>query len=367
MTERSRLWAWTINSRDSHPHEIPTAPELTIGVNGVLYYKYQMEAGATGRKHIQGCIRFQTVKSMEQVKSVLGCPWVHLEKSRNWKALVDYCGKEETRIGATVEEGNSGEQGKRTDLMAVASGLRSGMTCKQIAEQYPETYMRYPKGVHMLAAALHEPRRRDNLQVFCLHGETGVGKSHFIHKYFPDCYVLAENKNPWMDGYNQEKVVVFEEYGPNQMSINSLKRYLDIYKCNAPVKGGFVPWNPELIFITTNSEMARWYDPASVGEHDFAALQRRMTWITLGRSRSDNEKLLVITLRSRGIDIQGADHIVNAAPTAVAANADAGDAVVDMAPQAIPETVGCLSQHSGELLRTDFVDPTLDDMVGWRD
>lgn len=367
---RSKIWAWTINARDSHPHETPTAPVLEIGVANVIYYKYQMEMGETGRKHIQGCIRFLTLKSMDQVKGVLGCPWAHVEVARNWKALVDYCGKEETRIGGTKEEGDSGQQGKRTDIAAVATGLKAGMTCQQIAQQYPETYMRYPKGITMLHAAMHEPLFRPNLKVFCLYGTTGIGKTYFVHKHFPKHYVVADMKSPWMDGYNQENVVLFDDYGPNMMPIDHLKRYLDIYRCSAPIKGGFVPWNPRIIFMTTNHRLGHWYNGGLVGDYDIAALQRRLTWIELTENRVSNEILIVNVMRQAGVPVPNSDHIqdASAAADAAATREDVdGGAMPDAPTQTSPQGIHDLSQHAIDLVRTDYVEPTIEDMILLRD
>lgn len=367
---RSKIWAWTINARADHPGEVPTAPVLRLNTDGVLFYKYQMESGDSGTKHIQGCIRFCTMKSLVQVKKILNCPWAHCEIARNWKALVDYCGKEDTRIGATVEEGSPGEQGKRTDLTAVASGIKSGLTPQQIAAEYPETYIKYPKGIQALAAALHEPRYRDNLKVFCLYGPTGVGKTFFVHKFYPSHYAVFDMKTPWFDGYSNHKTVLFDDYGPKMMQVDYLKRFLDKYKCTAPVKGASVAWNPELIFITTNHALGNWFEGSTVGDHDFAAIRRRMTWIELTADRIVNEKLIIDTLYTSGVTVPGVDYTVHTVGAAHATAAGAvGDAtpMPDVATQPLPDDADCIGYGSLDLLRTDYVEPSVDQMILLRD
>lgn len=359
---RSKIWAWTINARDTHPLETPTAPVLQINLNNVLFYKYQMERGESGRLHIQGCVRFSTMKSLEQVKSVLGCPWAHVEIARNWKALVEYCGKEETRVGGTTEAGNPGEQGKRTDLAAVATGIKAGMTPKMIAEQYPETFVKFHRGIACLAATLHEPAYRPHLKVFCLYGPAGVGKTYFVHKHYPDHYVVADMKSPWMDGYSNHKTVLFDDYGPNMMPIDLLKRFLDKYKCSAPFKGGFAPWNPDIIFITTNHRLGSWYNGGLVGDHDIAALERRMTWIELSHDRIDNEVRIVRSMRRAGIAVPNSDDVQDT-PAAAGAAVAALPHMADMPAETIPEVGDDLSQCAIDLTRTDFVEPNIDQLM----
>lgn len=304
--QRSRIFAWTINAREAYPTEVPTAPQLRVGVGGVAFYRYQMERGENGRLHLQGCIRFHTTKSMEQVKAVLGCPWAHIEVAHHWNDLVAYCGKEHTRVGATVEEGSPGEQGKRTDLHAVATALRGGCAVAEIAAQYPETYIKFHKGVEALHHMQHPPKHRPHLKVFLLYGQTGVGKTFFVNKYYPDHYDVADQSRPWFCGYNQEKVVLFDEYGPHMMPIDFLKKVLDVYKCKVPVKGGHVAWNPDIIFITSNHRIHEWWDPGRIGAHDLDAIARRITVIDLGPDRVANEAKIINVMHTYGIQVPGA-------------------------------------------------------------
>ena len=59
------------------------------------------------------------------------------------------------------------------------------------------------------------------------------------------------------------------------MNVNILKRILDRYPMDVPVKGGHVRWNPETIVMTSNDPLEEWYPGLS--RENLLALKRRMT------------------------------------------------------------------------------------------
>lgn len=84
-----------------------------------------------------------------------------------------------------------------------------------------------------------------------------------------------ERNATWFDGYNFEHVVLFDEMGPDALSIQRMKKLLDRYKEQVPVKGGFVAWCAEVVILTSNYPMMEWWPKASAA--DFSALARRVT------------------------------------------------------------------------------------------
>lgn len=91
---------------------------------------------------------------------------------------------------------------------------------------------------------------------------------------FPDAYVMADNKAPWADGYNDQRELVLEEFGPCMMNINWLKRILDVYTLSLPVKGGFQTAFYDTVIITSNQRVEEWYPGAA--REDIDALRRRI-------------------------------------------------------------------------------------------
>jgi hypothetical protein len=369
-TQKLRLWAFTINGVNGLP---PNKPNLVIGDNKLLYYKYQLEKGEQcGTLHYQGCLRFADSMSMAQVKTILGDPTAHLEGVKQWEAMRKYCGKAETRQDGPWEEGNAGEQGKRKDLETLAEVVKRGVPIAEIAEEYAAEFIKYNRGILALRQTLQAPRKRLNLKCFLLYGDTGIGKSWTLNELFPDAYRLACARTPWANGYDGQRVVIIEEFGPGMMDINILKRLLDIYPVQAPTKGGMVAWNPDLIFITTNTEVPAWYPGrASV---DILAVQRRLIRIDLVdlSKRPDlriedtwplNRGIIIETLRRHGENVRTPEDEAIAAPT-VAVREVVPEAQVDVCclsdgEATVPGRRSPLRRHQARILHRTTSETTL--------
>jgi len=89
MTDKSTRWAFTAYEDQWHLFT-GTMPEL------IAEWGWQTElTPTTGKKHYQGFLRTHRQVRFPQIRQVL--PDVHLEISRNWSALLNYCKKEDTR------------------------------------------------------------------------------------------------------------------------------------------------------------------------------------------------------------------------------------------------------------------------------
>jgi len=272
---KSRQWQFTINT-EQHAL-VPTDPRPLFGAN-VVFWKFQLEAAPlTGRLHYQGCLRLKGPLALEGAKKSLGVVSAHMEPAKCWSSLVKYCGKEDSRIEGPWEHGEVGGQGQRSDLKKATDLLMAGATMASVIDECPETYVKYAKGLGMMRDALRPPIHRESLKVYCLAGTTGTGKTFTAHELCPDIYTVFCSRAPWFDGYNGESAILLDEMGPGQMDINFLKRFLDKYKMQLPIKGGSVAMRATTIFITTNYEMSQWYPKAS--DSDMHALRRRIEWV----------------------------------------------------------------------------------------
>lgn len=64
--------------------------------------KYQTEeCPDTGKKHYQGCI--QTIRQMRFAAIRKLLPGIHIEKARNWQALLQYCQKTDSKVSGGKE------------------------------------------------------------------------------------------------------------------------------------------------------------------------------------------------------------------------------------------------------------------------
>lgn len=269
---KARCWSVTIPCRGEEVR--PQDPDVSLR-NGLLYFVFQLEScPLTGRLHFQGAFRFNRPVSMSQVKSHIGIQYAHCEPAHDWRALIDYCKKEATRVEGPWEGGESGSQGKRSDLGAVVEVVRGGGGLAAVAQQHPHMVLKFSKGLSVLDSVLNPPPPRTNQKVFLLVGGTGTGKTSICYNMFPDLYSVFCMKAPWFDGYHGQSTILLDEMGPDMMSINFLKKLLDIYPLMLPVKGASTPCKSSCILITSNYAIGDWYRGA--GPTDQLALARRV-------------------------------------------------------------------------------------------
>lgn len=291
--QRSRTWAFTINAIGDEVEPAVHPLWAACGKpDSIQYAKWQLERGdGESRLHLQGVIRFGTIKTMKWTKTVLGCPHAHVEIVRSWEHAKAYCGKAETRVAGPWEVGEDGPgQGKRTDLAEIVNKCTTGKTMKDLATEHPEAIVKFGRGLQHLLLLKNPPRKRLNVEVYIFYGAAGVGKTRLVHDLCPDVYTVFCLKNPWFDGYNMEDAILLDDYGPKLMDINLLKRILDIYPITVPVKGGYTAMNATKIFITTNYTMDNWYP--TVGGTDFDALMRRCSYFNFdGNGKEEFMKL----------------------------------------------------------------------------
>lgn len=269
----ARRWAFTFNLK-----ERPTTINQYLqewNLDKVKYILYQLEkAPTTGTYHLQGCISLKDPAKMTGVKKIFNDDTVHVEKAKHWDKLKDYCKKQDTKEMDFIEWGKESEQGKRTDLDALAATIKEGTTLSTIADTQPGMFIKYHKGLQALRSALMKPKAMERKVMLCW-GKTGTGKTRLAYDAFDhtDIYSVFCIKNPWFDGYDGHKVVLFDECGPGMMNHNFLKRVLDRHPMTVPVKGGSMPWNAETIILTSNLPIDWWFQ---IPTEDMAALKRRM-------------------------------------------------------------------------------------------
>lgn len=92
MGDRATCWSITINN--------PTPQDMNFTMPAGWTMQGQMERGAEGTEHYQGCLKTPQVR-FASVKKVF--PRAHIEIARNRAALQIYVNKEDTRV-ATVPE-----------------------------------------------------------------------------------------------------------------------------------------------------------------------------------------------------------------------------------------------------------------------
>lgn len=209
------------------------------------------------------------------LKEAMGEPTIHLEIAKEWAKVKAYCRKAETRVDGPWEWGTD-TQGRRSDLAGPCQMVLAGKRERDVAEQHPEVYVKYFKGLQQLQRILKKPEPREK-RVALFWGATGSGKTRMVYDNSePDqLYNVFCTKSPWFDGYTGQRIALLDECGPGMMNINIFKRILDRYPMEVPVKGGAVQWNPEVIVLTSNDPLEEWYPTAS--RDNMNAIRRRLT------------------------------------------------------------------------------------------
>lgn len=260
--QQVRGWVFTLNNPTSHAIAWPD--------DKVRYAVWQREVGAEGTPHLQGYMEFHRNQAFSACKKIL--PTAHWEPRQGTRDQARaYAMKEETREEGPWELGTwETEQGKRSDLEAVAERLKQGATLREIAEEHPAQFIQFHKGFAALKSAIAQPRQWKT-NVIVRWGEPGSGKTKWVYDNFDIDQIYVKPPGDWYDGYDGQPVVLIDDfYG--DLKYTELLRLLDRYPMTVPVKGGFVNWAPRTIVITSNAPPEEWYKKIN----DKRALLRRI-------------------------------------------------------------------------------------------
>ena len=183
-----------------------------------------------------------------------------------------WCGKQFGELSA---------QGTRTELNVASNKICSeDATLKDIALEYPTTFVKFHKGFTALRYHMMEPRNLPAMpDVIVLHGPTGTGKSfNARHTHWPDTphYVWGPAQGKWMDGYDGQDKIIIEEFR-SHIPFGELLELLDRYECTREIKGGSVQIQASKFVICSPTSPYRWYPNLSDRDGKFDQLLRRIT------------------------------------------------------------------------------------------
>lgn len=157
-------------------------------------------------------------------------------------------------------------------MKLIKEKLDNGATDKDIADEHFGSWVRYSKAFQQYRTLNLQDRNWKTI-VHVLWGRTGTGKTRFCVDQTMNSPYWSPGDYQWYDGYNGQKIVIFDDYR-GEYPIQQLLKLLDRYPMNVPIKGGFVKWSPTKIYITSNLPPSDWY-PNSDGRTR-AALMRRL-------------------------------------------------------------------------------------------
>lgn len=259
---------------------------LAINCRGIIFQEEMCPT--TGQPHLQGFIRFEKGISMQQVKKLFGeeRQHVHLEQARAPLEAVEYCRKGETRMGECYEEGDlTFEQGKSHALQECLDDIYSGMSLRDLVANHGIACIQHPRGIQFAQYWTNvstSPSWRA-INVYCLTGRSGAGKTRSVFASFPRVYKLDRSASAgsiWFDGYDGEEVLLIDDfYG--WIPYGQLLNLLDGYPVRLDVKGGFTYAKWTTVVITSNASPHQWY-PRQHPDGATPALCRRIHhWLSI--------------------------------------------------------------------------------------
>lgn len=139
---KSKFWVFTKNNYTDM--DILLLDELfTSGY--FTYLIYGKEIGASGTRHLQGYIELSLRNRFSQVKAKLPGYYIATRRGTAEQAA-EYCIKEDENYLQRGTRSRS-EQGRRKDLERVASLVKDNASIRQIAQEEPEAFIKYHKGI----------------------------------------------------------------------------------------------------------------------------------------------------------------------------------------------------------------------------
>lgn len=202
------------------------------------------EIGESDTPHIQGYAVLTKRMRLNALKKELGNR-IHFESRKGTHEQArDYCKKDDNY----VEIGEPPKQGNRTDL-AIAIDTLKNNGLKRVAEEHPEVFVKYSRGLRDLNLILTDRYDHCTVKGIWLFGPSGTGKTHSARHFDPNAYMKAQNK--WWDGYDGEQTVILDDLDTNVLG-HYLKIWADKWSCTGETKGGTVQLRHRLFVVTSN-------------------------------------------------------------------------------------------------------------------
>jgi len=247
-------------------------------VRGAIYQRERCPS--TGREHVQAYVEFTSPVRLSHLRKL----WrnFHAEKRRGTREqAIEYCSKEESRIGETQTYGSMElQRGRRRDLEDIKSKIKEGASDLEIAESFFGDWVRYRKSFQAYRTLLACPRTWKT-ELIILWGKAGSGKTLQVYSENEkgEVYDLPRPNggSVWFDGYHHEVLLLDDFYG--WIPLHLLLKLADRYPMQVPCKGGMLNFNAKKLYITSNTHPDEWYKWNEFNNNLRQAFDRRIDLI----------------------------------------------------------------------------------------
>jgi len=242
----------------------------------------------TQRKHLHIYLELSTRQTMDALKR--GMSYYDLEKdvdvpdNTHWEARLGepseaaaYCIKDGQLVCEVGTRKPDRQQGKRTDLEAVARMALEGRSFYDISVEHPTSVIKFAKGIQALLNVTIKPREEKGY-VWYIYGDTGVGKTRSVWEKEQDLLFIKHDEDlDWWDMYDprRHKAVLIDEFKGMKKPVY-YNRLLDHYPCVLQIKGGYVQFKPDRIYICSNYSIEQVANMAIWTDQEVAQFKRRI-------------------------------------------------------------------------------------------
>lgn len=224
-------------------------------------------------EHLQCWMQLVSPMRLAAAKALFGDANPHMEVMKgSVEQNEDYCSKQDSEPLAL---GTVPKQGQRSDLEAVQTAVKEGASEKDLWEDHFPVMIKYDQAVKRYRRAIAQPRSPDEApKINILIGPSGCGKSSKCPTVSDGAYWHPLD-GKWWDGYEGQKIVVFDEfYG--QYPYSQMLRILDRYPLTVELKGSTANLSATEFWFTSNQHWEQWWMKGQDSGLDLKAFKRRV-------------------------------------------------------------------------------------------
>lgn len=221
-----------------------------------LIYGHEV-APTTGTPHLQGACSIGKVVDFEKINTWKGFERAYIAQMEGSpQQNLTYCTKVDPH--GMFQWGTIPEPGKRTDLINCVEKLKENQNLVELVQDtsFAVCYVKYTRGINALTDLYRKQNDRIPPKIVWLWGKTGAGKTRSALElgriiFGNEGVWLSNTNHQWFNGYNGQQCAILDEIRYNNIKFDILIRLLDRYPFRVETKGGYVPWVPLLIFVTS--------------------------------------------------------------------------------------------------------------------
>ena len=211
-----RNWCFTKNNPKETDNQFD---EYLKSLKHIRAFVFQRERGENGTEHFQGYAEFHRSMRFSTMRKFLA--GAHIEHRKGTKQqAVDYCKKEETRIGKVYEYGDIIEERERTDIEKIIDLLNEGADDAEIRQAFPVQFLKMKNAIEGYRQQVLTEQQEKNirvLEVVYVHSKPDFYRSRRILEKLglENVYNVRFYDNRAWDKYQGQDIVLFDRYRSN--------------------------------------------------------------------------------------------------------------------------------------------------------